>query len=72
MVCASVDMGIQNVSIRGWANIGHRSINFLPHGFRGTLPNPTLVPGSLSDGSQATQDVLQRIRPGEPVALASP
>ena len=71
-VRASVDVGIQDVSIRGWARYQHRATSHLPFIFLGTVPLHLLVPIRPSGGPQTAQGDVRRIPPGQPMALATP
>ena len=71
-VRASVDVGIQDVSIRGWATFGHGTTSHLPSFFPGTLPFPLLVPLPSSRGSKTSQGDDGRIPLEQPMVLATP
>ncbi len=70
MVHASVDVGIQNVSIRGWEKFRLWTTSLLPFLLHGTPPALIFVLRPYLNGSQTSQDNSRPINPGESMALA--
>jgi hypothetical protein len=46
-VRASMDVDFSNVSIHGWANVGHRTTNCLPSTVPTFIPPPSPLPSTL-------------------------
>jgi hypothetical protein len=71
-VQASMDVGIPNVSIHGWANIRHRTTSGLPKTVPFTIPTPNPMPSTLPFGAQTPKDDIRFVRPGKAMVLAAP
>ncbi len=71
MVCASMGVDIHNVSIHGWADNALRTPSHLPLHVHHAPPAPMLVPSHLPDRPNALQDDMQRLPPGESMAVAN-
>jgi hypothetical protein len=71
-VQASMDVGIPNVSIHGWANIRHRTTSGLPTAVPFTIPTPNPMTSTLPFGAQTPKDNVRCVRPGKAMALAAP
>ncbi len=71
MVHASMDVGIYNVSIHGWANNGFRTTNCLPAAFHDTISSEIPLPSCLPDWPHTLEDDIKCICPREILALAA-
>ncbi len=71
-VQASMDVGIPNVSIHGWADIRHRTTSGLPKAIPFTIPIPNPMPSTLPFGAQTSKDDVRCVHLGKAMTLAAP
>ena len=70
MARASMDVGIQIVSICGWADIRHRTTIDLPVPLHCIIPLQLLVPNDSPNRPSSSHYGVHSVHPREPVALA--